>query len=77
VRARLAVLLAAAFLPGCAEEAAPRNLADACQLRKCICVDGAIALKRNIRPVQWHVDGRAYCAAGQRLELVQPERNYN
>ncbi len=49
-----------------------QRLGNACQLRKCRCVEpGASPFSTaQHHPVQWRDDGSAYCAAGQRLEVA-------
>jgi hypothetical protein len=64
----LGLLAALVLIAGCAQEAAepqgptPR-MADACQLRKCVCVSTKFlffsALDR--KPPEWRTNGEAYC----------------
>ena len=48
------------------------RLANACQLRKCRCVEPGASPFSSAQhhPVQWRENGSAYCAAGQRLEVA-------
>jgi hypothetical protein len=59
------VLLATACAPS-----KPRNMADACQLRECVCAkDEAFWRLKEQAPVQWNRLGGAYCTDGYTLQI--------
>jgi hypothetical protein len=73
---RMAVLTLVAAAGGCAGKALPQQLAQACEVKECTCVDTSVAWWR--KPVTseplWSAGGRAYCLEGQELRLAETKQ---
>jgi hypothetical protein len=73
---RAAVLTLVAAAGGCAGKAPPQQLAQACEVKECTCVDTSVAWWRE--PVTgeplWSAEGRAYCPEGQELRLAETKQ---
>jgi hypothetical protein len=61
---------------GCAGKAPPPQLAQACEVKKCTCVDTGVAWWRKAATSEplWSPEGRAYCPEGQELQLAETEQ---
>ena len=73
-------LALAAFVPlalaACAQNTpSPETLALACQTRECVCVPEtqSIFASGDTAPLQWKLNGDAYCPEGYVLELVRDD----
>jgi hypothetical protein len=71
--AALAFVVAAG---GCAGKAPPQQLAQACEVKECNCVDTRAAWWRKAATSEplWSPEGRAYCPEGQELRLAETKR---
>lgn len=59
-------------LVGCAITSPDRQttLAGACQMRKCECMEaGSLTPFAERRPVEWQINGDAYCPDGFQLQI--------
>jgi hypothetical protein len=72
----LAVLGLVLAAGGCAGKAPPQQLAQACQVKECTCVDASVAWWRKAATSEplWSAGGRAYCPEGQELRLAETKK---
>lgn len=72
----IAVLAPAIAAAGCAANAPPQQLGQACAVRPCTCVDTSVAWWRKAPTSDplWTVGGRAYCPDGYDLRLTEANR---
>jgi hypothetical protein len=71
-----AVLILVVAAGGCAGKAPPQQLAQACEVKQCTCVDSSVAWWRKAATSEplWSAGGRAYCPEGQELRLAETKR---
>ena len=72
----VAVFILVVAAGGCAGTAPPQQLAQACEVRECTCVDTSVAWWRKAatsKPL-WSAGGRAYCPEGQELRLAETKK---
>jgi hypothetical protein len=72
----IVVLVPVLFAAGCAGNAPPRDLGQACAIRPCTCVDTDVAWWRKAQTSEplWSANGRAYCSEGYELRLAETKR---
>ena len=73
---RVAVLTFAVAAGGCAGKAPSQQLAQACEVKECTCVDTSVAWWRKpvLAEPLWSPEGRAYCPEGQELRLAETKQ---
>lgn len=73
---RVAALAFVVAAGGCAGKAPPQQLAQACEVKECACVDIDVAWWRKAAMSEplWSPEGRAYCPEGQELRLAETKQ---
>ncbi|WP_379897578.1 hypothetical protein [Marinibaculum pumilum] len=75
------MLLSVLLLAGCGTSVPPeeqaRRMAGACQTRFCTCQQEDVGILTRIKkaPVQWRLNGDAYCQEGYTLKFDEPPKS--